>query len=216
MATSDTEKYVRINLMLVKGGTLLTKRLFTKRVKDLSPPGVELTVEQFLNNNRTTILNTRTGKNYESAIYPPSGDTDIDKWDLYLLCFILQEVGNLIYINKKDIEKLQGMRNKLFHLPQPVLNAAVYEERLVKTKTIFTRTCDLIGDDIFKKEIMDIIEAFEKQPIAVEELALLNHEMNRMESRWLQLLDKQDTIMKNTTTIINNQAEREFCFICFF
>lgn len=182
MATAGTERYSRINLILVDGGTKLTRKMFLKRVHDLSTSGQRDTIDTFLGSCKGSLLKTRTGRNRERTLYPPfGGTTNLDEWDLYLLCFILQEVCHLDYINRKDIEKLQRMRNDLCHLSNPTLDDLLFRTQLEEIKIIFKRSLQMIDDPNFEVELNQLVHKCEHGPISVDDIIRIHHHYTKLE-----------------------------------
>lgn len=205
MSTVDTEKYTRINLMLVKSGTMLTRRLFLQSIKDLSPIGHEYTVDEFLNKHKKKILTTETGRNKRHTIYPSSGNTNLDNWDLYLFCFVLEETCSLHPTNKMDIQKLQKMRNKLCHLKEPTLDTREFDDKLSKLKIIFGRTQQLINDPEFENSLNADMRNFETGPLSATDIVKFYHECNQ--SR--EIIANQTMMLGNQERVIETQDERK-------
>lgn len=201
--TTDTTNYIRIHLILMKGGTLLTKTLFLKRVKDLSPAGHELTVDEFLGQHSVKILATSTGKNNEVKLYPMTGTTNLDEWDLPLYCFILKTVCDLPMKNKLDMGNLKTMRNELSHLHDPSLTDADFKNHLSTIEPIFTRSLQMINDPLFEKEMKTLLQKCETGALAVDEVVKVHHDSNR---KHIELLSNQVKMMKNQVDMMKNQG----------
>lgn len=205
MPSSNTENYARIVLIIANCGTLLTKKLFEKRVKDLFPND---TISGFLDEHKTEI--GKAEKHIQRTLFPRYGEINIQKWDLTIFCFLLQ-MCNLEKINKCDIQNLKDMRNDIYHLPKPSLSVSEFQSRIVEINTIFERTCNLIDDEVFKKEFSEIFARLKKDMDFVKELVKRDREMVKRENCWFKLIaEKQEEML---IRIEENHAERMYLHV---
>ncbi|XP_053396011.1 E3 ubiquitin-protein ligase rnf213-alpha-like [Mercenaria mercenaria] len=107
MFTLENEYYIRFILLLVKGGTEVLRKVV---IKGLQKRNVKL--ETFLEENRSTICNSNLiSKIQRDILYPPSPDsTDISKWDISLLSFIILEFLKS-YFTAGDISSVVKLRD---------------------------------------------------------------------------------------------------------
>lgn len=190
MATTGTEKYSRIVLTLVKGGTKLTKKFLHKRTKDLSPEDEHITIDEFLLKHRTSILQHKSGQNKQAIFFPPSGITDLEKWDLFMFCFILLQICDLTPTVKMYVGKIQKIRNKLFHMKEPTLDDDKYEEYKEKLDTCFKKCLEAIDDEAFQEEIMEEVKSFQAGPLELTQTVKLMHTFYRMGPEQRKILEK--------------------------
>lgn len=190
MATTGTEKYSRIVLTLVKGGTKLTKKFLYKRIKDLCPEDENITIDNFLQKHRTTILEHKSGQNKQSIFFPTSGTTDLEKWDLLMFCFILLQTCDLTPTLKMYVGKIQKIRNKLFHVKEPTLDDDKYEDYTDKLDTCFNKCLKAIDDRAFQTEITEEVKSFKSGPLELTETVKLMHTFYRMDQEQRKILEK--------------------------
>ncbi|XP_053394348.1 helicase with zinc finger domain 2-like [Mercenaria mercenaria] len=189
MATTGTEKYSRILLTLVKGGTKVTRRFFEKRVKDLSP---EQTIDEFLARHKIAILQKKPGKNKRNIYFPSTGNTDLEQWDLNMFCYILIETCDLTPTLCMYVEKLPKIRNKLCHLNEPTLEDVKFQDYKDKIKCCFKNCLKEIDDAEFKNEIKLLIKSFASGPLTLEDTLKSIHTFYHMELDQMEKLDKLD------------------------
>ncbi|XP_060599028.1 uncharacterized protein LOC132752684 [Ruditapes philippinarum] len=190
MSSTGTENYSRIIVTLMKGGTKLTRRLVEKTVKDLSKNGGENTIDEFLLKNKSLLLKRKLGENNQDVFFPPSGHTNLDNWDLGMLCFILEETCGLTNIMKMYIKKLLKIRNKLCHSKDPTLETRKFEEYTEQMKCSFEHCLKEINDDEFTEEINALVQSLATGPLSLFDLLEAVHQRYFKEMTNKEVLEK--------------------------
>jgi hypothetical protein len=177
-------------LTLMNGGTKLTRRFVEKRVKDLSKNGEEDTIDEFLMKNKAVILQHKLGKNKEYVLFPPSGLTNLDYWDLCMFCFILEETCDLSYTIKMRIKKLLKIRNKLCHLNDPTLEKIKFDEYTDQLKRSFENCLDEINDEKFTEEMEKLVLKLATGPLSIDNTLKAIHKLYHSELTQKEVLEK--------------------------
>lgn len=193
MATTGTEKYSRIVLILVKGGTKITRTLFEKRVICLSPAEGVLTVNDFLLRNKAAILQEKVGKSKEFTYFPRNGgETDTGIWDMPMFCYILTQVCDLTPALCMYVRKLQKIRNKLSHMNDPTLSDTVYAEYIEKVDCCFQKCLEEINDTAFTARLDELVSSFKEGPLVLDDTLKTIHNFYKMEIQRIDILEKLD------------------------
>ncbi|XP_053391889.1 uncharacterized protein LOC128554629 [Mercenaria mercenaria] len=166
MATAGMGRQSRLCVILVKVGTPVAKKVFEKRVKDLTPTNHNpspWTVDEFLLANKPKIKLLKLHSHMWSKIFPvQSHKVKLQQWDLALLCTILTECCDLRPDIRLDICQLRKSRNNFFHMSEPSIDDHKYQHYLTKLKVIFDRCLKEINDDAFTTEMNKMFEDLEQ------------------------------------------------------
>ena len=190
MATTDTERYVRVTLLTFKGGIWISKKILCREVDGTTGTPTLAAVLQsekpHLNQKRNHREITR--KQFE-ILFPPNGDdTDIDKWDLSLLVkMILILFGpGLPGIEKFHLDELLTVRNEvLCHTRDPAITEqefqSIWTQLIISLNTLAS---SFDADSI--QYVSDMIRELSKGPLdlqsSVEKLAQLCRHEEHMEN----------------------------------
>ncbi|XP_053388986.1 uncharacterized protein LOC128552018 [Mercenaria mercenaria] len=181
MATQDSdqeEKYTRILITLIKGGTKLTCRFFEKRVAELTPADHATspwTIYEFLLANKDNINKCKqdTGRNNKKLLFPGAPDKiQHTTWDFALFCFLLHELCDLSSAQRLDIEIIIKIRHKLAHATSPTLPDHRYNVYKQRIEVVFGRLLKEIGgaDETFIKDIKQILELLNGAPLKLKDV----------------------------------------------
>lgn len=206
MATTGTEKHARLSIMLMKGGTKITRRLFEKRVVQLTPNNhtpSPWTVDDFLLVNKEKILKFKDGRNKERIFFPGVTDkTNLHHWDLSMFCFILLESADVSREVCMDIEKLRKLRNKLCHLSEPSLEMDTYNNYLDKIEIIFERILKVIGETTLENEINDMLKSIKEGPLSIDDALRQMKSFYMMEEETKKILSAHSKGMYNCILLV--------------
>ncbi|XP_053391002.1 uncharacterized protein LOC128553841 [Mercenaria mercenaria] len=200
MATTNHEKYSRLVLMLVRGGTKITRALLEKRIKDLTPQNHEpdpWTIDQFLNANKQKIIGTQTGRAKERMLFPGTTCTNVEDWDLYMFCFVLIDICGVFRTVRMDVDQLRKIRNKLCHLNEPSINSEKYEHYVDKIEVIFDRLLAELNDRHLMIAIAEILKAAKEEPLSFKETLIVVHKFFSMDAETREILSQQSKDIEN-------------------
>jgi hypothetical protein len=196
MTTTDDERHCRICLMLMKGGTKISKALFEKCVKDQTPEEHiphPWTLDHFLNDNKKKILDTQTGNAKKKILFPAAGGTrtHVEEWDLYMYCFFLIEICGIKRNVRMDIEQLRKMRNKICHRNEPKIDRKKYDRKVDKLEVIYERLLKEICDEELTNEVNRILKSSKEDPLSCREIILVMHEFYKTDLETREILTQQ-------------------------
>lgn len=163
MAAHNSNKFKQIIVIIVGGGTKLTRAMFQYYVQKSSPSDQDpWTIDDFLHKNQRNILSTMTGKAKEHVFFPGfRKSTNLKNWDLQMYCFVLTELFSLSNEVRQDIKNLKQLRNKICHLSEPVISDESYDLYIDIIKGVVERCTQEIDDKDLKNEISQYIKAVE-------------------------------------------------------
>lgn len=174
---SDRAKKSNLCYLLLHGGTKVCRALFEKRVYDLKPLEENpktWTVEKVLQLNRTKLefKLKREEKMKLALVFPVAPrTTDINLWDVSLLCLILRETCGLSHELRMYLQQLRKERNKIVHhLNDADIDDSKYEKRFEKLKICIQRVLSETGDETLKTCVQDMITQLETGLIPNDEL----------------------------------------------
>lgn len=159
MPQTFLRKYGHLTAAVYQCGFRITKELFVKRVKDLTPPGFNpspWTVDDFLHKKRDLILKHKLGKDLKENLFPGfSKPTDTEAWDLNTFCFLIIHFCKLRKDVKDDINLLRRLRNDLVHMAESALDFddATYETILDQIENIIKRCSQAMGTPELEDEL---------------------------------------------------------------
>lgn len=91
MATTDEERYVRWTFLLLKGTLFIVKKfLVRKGQNEFQLTGRDL--DALLNANKRKLEHEFRHKDQRKKLFPTSGKTNVEEWDISLLAGVLQIV----------------------------------------------------------------------------------------------------------------------------
>jgi len=110
----EEENFTRLMLFLEKPCLKMMREFFYKRLEETSPG---LSVDGFLKNNRTRILQTKHGKYNKNKYFSPGG-TQTDDWDLGMLYHMTSYFPASLHVNHimGHLKVIKQMRDELCHL----------------------------------------------------------------------------------------------------
>ncbi|XP_053384480.1 uncharacterized protein LOC123536304 isoform X2 [Mercenaria mercenaria] len=167
-------KYGHLIIVVHRCGFRITKELFLKRVRDITPEGHDpfpWTVDHFLYRNREKILEKKIGKVLKLKLFPGySKSTNIENWDLNTFCFLLVHFCGLEKRVRQDIDFLRKIRNTLVHLGDGDIDDQKYKTYIDRIKGITSRCSTELKNPELEVELENVIKEMENVQLAdVEE-----------------------------------------------
>ncbi|KAL3887744.1 hypothetical protein ACJMK2_000137 [Sinanodonta woodiana] len=160
MQRQGRERFARVSsLLLDVGSKILRKVLIYYTTTSLC------TLDQYIKKKEPDILDLKKKrvltKNQVDIIFPQSGQTDINEYDITLVSALLNNVyPSLGPQEKKMITDLRTERNNLAHSHSTMMNEQDFQTKWTYITTILTDLCKLCNDPNFdteiQKEIQDI------------------------------------------------------------
>ncbi|XP_053391575.1 deoxynucleoside triphosphate triphosphohydrolase SAMHD1-like [Mercenaria mercenaria] len=174
MPPQKLAKYGHLVIVIHHCGFRITKELFLKRLKELTPADFEYspwTIDDFLDQNREAILGHKFGKEHKKKLFPGfSRSTNLKHWDLNTYCFLLCNFCDLSKHIRHDIDGIRTLRNKLVHRGEGDIPDRKYQEYLDRITGIASRCTDVLGNPELKAELENVIGSPENvRSAAVEE-----------------------------------------------
>ncbi|XP_053394445.1 uncharacterized protein LOC128555626 isoform X2 [Mercenaria mercenaria] len=196
MATARTEYYNRIDLITVRVGTAVVKKLFEKRVDDLKPENRDINtwnVDAFMEVNRRCILQKRPSETKKFHLYPKQPkQRDYTTWDSLTFIYVLIGVCKLDERTRGNLHKLRDIRNRVHHLNEPVMKLEDYQEILKHLKEILESCFTAINADNFKTAIMNEFYELEHGTLSVSDLTKFYHERTEQHKKQMEsIMTKQ-------------------------
>ncbi|XP_060603831.1 deoxynucleoside triphosphate triphosphohydrolase SAMHD1-like [Ruditapes philippinarum] len=159
MPQTYLRKYGHVTTAVYQCGFRITKELFDKRVKDLTPPGHDpspWTVDDFLHKEMDIILKHDLGKDLKKTLFPGFKiPTDTEAWDLNTFCFLLIHFCKLRKNVKHDINLLRKLRNDLVHIAEKEMDLSddTYKTSLDLIENIIKRCSQALGTPELEDEL---------------------------------------------------------------
>ena len=202
MATSvNSEKQCRTVLLLTRASTIMLKGIVLDCVSK-SPQRASL--DDWLQANRRKITHFQNGKrrdihHFEEILFPPFATTDIDKWELNVLCFIVMDVCTTVDPKiGNNVEDLKSMRDKLFHTA--AMSNDDYDQCRDQIEDMVLTCCRVLGDVGLTEKVEAAITNMKNDPLSIEE-CIRTH---RMLYEWdRQISDKLDHLSQGKQDNIN-------------
>ncbi|XP_060597033.1 uncharacterized protein LOC132750955 [Ruditapes philippinarum] len=212
MTTTDDERHCRICLMLMNGGTKISKALFEKCMKVQTPENHiphPWSLDDFLRANETKILGTETGKAKKKIIFSAQGvSSQVEEWDLYMYCFFLIEIVDVECRVRMDIKQLRKIRNKICHLNEPKIGIEKYNRTVDKLGVIYERLLKEICDEELTIEVNRIIKASKEDPLSTKEIIFTLHKFYKTDLETREILTQQNA---ETREILTQQNAELSC-----
>ncbi|XP_053389179.1 uncharacterized protein LOC128552180 [Mercenaria mercenaria] len=157
MLTQENEYYIRLILLLLRGGTLVLKQVFLKKLED---QGSQLNA--FLQINKEAIKTLKEGKvltlKQYNILYPVNGSvTEICEWDISLLACVLLNffVQSFQKSEEKAIENIRTFRNDFAgHHPDGCIDARTFFRKWNQLSNFITN----LGNGLSSSERSDLAE----------------------------------------------------------
>ncbi|XP_053394444.1 uncharacterized protein LOC128555626 isoform X1 [Mercenaria mercenaria] len=221
MATARTEYYNRIDLITVRVGTAVVKKLFEKRVDDLKPENRDINtwnVDAFMEVNRRCILQKRPSETKKFHLYPKQPkQRDYTTWDSLTFIYVLIGVCKLDERTRGNLHKLRDIRNRVHHLNEPVMKLEDYQEILKHLKEILESCFTAINADNFKTAIMNEFYELEHGTLSVSDLTKFYHERTEQHKKQMEsIMTKQSNdirkIGKQLDELLKRKNQKEVNF----
>ena len=163
----ETIKYWRLGILLLDVSTPVLRKLLRSKIQALSN-GVD-DINAFLkkeeHKRKLQRLDSRVLPNVlKEKLYPPNQEnTQIETWDICLLCVVLKQLFNLSQQELQYLDELRQIRNREFaHRP----NGRVEEEEFSRTWThievVIGGLLDIIDDSSFTCEMKAKIQHYKE------------------------------------------------------
>lgn len=115
------------------------------------------------------ISKSTVGKTNNLVLYPPSGNADIDVWDISLLVFILKTECKSLPVNiMTNLDRLRLIRNDTFHCYDPDLDEPLYTKLKGDIIRIIDETLTILNDTSFTTETFSDIKEIEEHALVNE------------------------------------------------
>ena len=156
----EEENFTRLMLFIEKPCLKMMKEFFDKRLEETSPG---LSVDGFLNNNRTRILQTKHGKYNKNKYFPPGG-TQTDDWDLGMLYHITSYFPACHHVNHimGHLNVIKQIRDKLCHLGKPLVRGTEYDGYRKSIGDFLTDTVTYVNNNDLQDAIQKDIKYIER------------------------------------------------------
>ncbi|XP_053389018.1 uncharacterized protein LOC128552044 [Mercenaria mercenaria] len=192
MSTTGTEKHCRLSCMVIKAGTKTNCAFLEKRVQDLSPdPTSPWSLDDFLKTKQKDIKKSKLSKEEYRVLFPANGATDIEKWDLSLLCHVLVQYCKLNTLERLDVERFRNVRNELCHVHEPNIDEVKFKNDVETIEVITTRILEKVDNPVITDEVKDVINEMKEGPLSLVETVRTMHKFYSMKR---DIREKLDTI----------------------
>ncbi|XP_045159438.1 uncharacterized protein LOC123524900 isoform X1 [Mercenaria mercenaria] len=210
MATSETEYYNRLDLIVVRIGTVTARRLFEKRVVDLKPENEDRntwTVDKFMDLKRKEIMHMRPKNTIKFHLYPNlPNERDYTKWDISTLVFVLTRVCELDDTSRTALDTFKDIRNYLDHLENPAVKLVTYQKKLADLKQNHDLCLRDINDRTFEAEQKKLFHGFEHEPLSVSDVTKFYHKKTKEQKEMKAILTNNQ---KDTKAILRKLEKLE-------
>ncbi|XP_053398678.1 deoxynucleoside triphosphate triphosphohydrolase SAMHD1-like [Mercenaria mercenaria] len=170
MPPTKAPKYGHLFIAVQRCGLRITKELFLKRVRDITPEGHDpfpWTVDDFLYTNREKIIKHKLGEKLKQYLFPGhSKSTNLERLDLNTFCFLLIHFCGLEIRVRQDINRLRKLRNKLVHLGDGDIDEYTYETDLDRIRGIISRCSNELNNPELAVELENVIKEIENVQLA--------------------------------------------------
>ncbi|XP_045159441.1 uncharacterized protein LOC123524900 isoform X2 [Mercenaria mercenaria] len=198
MATSETEYYNRLDLIVVRIGTVTARRLFEKRVVDLKPENEDRntwTVDKFMDLKRKEIMHMRPKNTIKFHLYPNlPNERDYTKWDISTLVFVLTRVCELDDTSRTALDTFKDIRNYLDHLENPAVKLVTYQKKLADLKQNHDLCLRDINDRTFEAEQKKLFHGFEHEPLSVSDVTKFYHKKTKEQKEMKAILTNNQKV----------------------
>ncbi|XP_053396013.1 uncharacterized protein LOC128556118 [Mercenaria mercenaria] len=176
MIKLENEHYIRFILLLIKGGTEVLRKTFTKGLKKQN-----VSLNEFLQTNKADICNSKQiSKLQRDILYPPPPHySDISKWDISLLSYIaLNFLSNeLSGTETLALKKIRDMRNDIHgHSNDAAIETRKFTCIWSELSLVITTLSYTMSDEE-RQGLIDLISTLSSDQLdiykAIEELKLL-------------------------------------------
>ena len=167
MATgTNTEKQCRTVLLLTRASTEMMRGVITKHV---SMSGQSL--DDFLKSNSNKITHNSKGKKRKFTqmedILLPAGGTNINEWELNVLCFVITDVCVVQPAIADSVDGLKEIRNKLYHAAD--LSDEEYSDLSEAIEKHTLTCCQTLNDVSLTERVVRVIESLKQDILSYKE-----------------------------------------------
>ncbi|WAR11270.1 hypothetical protein MAR_036346 [Mya arenaria] len=121
-----------------------------------------LSIDQVLLSHKKKILR-KVEHSAKDLLFPKGKQqTNVDKWDISLFCYILRTCCMLQPTQDNDVNDVRTTRNYIAHSPKPCVSNADYAMHANVFKTFITNTLNHINDQDLKAEINEQVQEAER------------------------------------------------------
>ncbi|XP_053391298.1 uncharacterized protein LOC123529861 [Mercenaria mercenaria] len=216
MTTTENEYYLRTTLLIMKGGVFATRKILNRQV---ASNGGDLNV--LLLSNRRKLEHEFHKKQYEK-LFPFSGETNVDVWDIAMLTGVLLIVfkPTLCDKDRDAIRAIKSNRNEVSaHNPTASLSIDTFEYCRDELEKAITQLCSTF-DDTIKKECKDIINnclngaleiksCLESMKSACDTDDLFRAIMAKFDSTGKQLSEEITSAKKDICKAVHDEQEKQ-------
>ncbi|XP_053381448.1 uncharacterized protein LOC128549136 [Mercenaria mercenaria] len=213
MASGDNEKYLRIVLLLTKGGTLVIREVFARELTSyISQHGGNL--DTLLQNYESNIKKRKYLSRPQCLkLFPPTGKTNFQQWDIGLLVFVTLHVfgTSLSPSEKLEIRQIQILRNDLSHTSNAELDSSSYQDYLLLLENAISSLTSGLGNKYILTQTKHLFNDCKHGPLDVKSTLEQLHEIKEKEELFQEVLDNfkkiEEESKKNTETIVSTVHE---------
>lgn len=118
---AETEFYVRIFLLVFKGGTLVCKRIVDREIEHVG-------LDTILQSQEPSLKQKLLRYQYVT-LFPKSGTPNYQEFDLSLLTVVLLEVITIPRDERQEVENIKKVRNEIVHNGKVFLDKGTYSHQ---------------------------------------------------------------------------------------
>ncbi|XP_053403916.1 uncharacterized protein LOC123537584 isoform X2 [Mercenaria mercenaria] len=188
MITIENEYYLRSILLLCEGGSYITKKIIfrelPKRGGDLD---ALLKYEQFEKRVRNEFRN----KNQLDILFPTTGKTDVNTWDVQMLTGIIQILfwSDLETKERKHVKEIKRLRIVIAHSPSAALHEDEYRDFIKDLAKAITFLA-LKFEKAIQKKCTDCIKKYESCPLDVNSSIERLKELQYTDDQFRKILEE--------------------------
>ena len=160
------EKYIRLVYFLANGCTKMARALVEKLVELSKPPGLDQSwsLDDFLYDNMSKLSKVKGEKRYK--LFPGRHkDTNIDEWDLNLLCHVILSCAQYDQL-KQDMNQLKRIRNEVYHAGSTNIETPRFQGHVGVIEVVVERCCKFIENEEFTQDMKEVLENFKNGQIS--------------------------------------------------
>lgn len=210
MASADEEKFMRSLLLLLKGTLFIAKKVVTREEqKEIQRTGRDL--DDVLKDNRKKIEHKFKKYKQREILFPPSGRTKVEMWDISLLTGVLLNVfeSSLSDDERKAVKNIRTQGKEVYaHTDTASLSDNDYIDICDGLKTSFYTLASGFSSEIHDqcKNIVDTcLSGALDLTCHVEELKRLTE----MDSMFRETIRNIDRAGEETTTNVSKALKQE-------
>lgn len=210
MATKGEEWFLRSSLLLLKGTFYLAKTVLIREAKKhRQQTGCDL--DGLLKNNEQKLKHEFRHRKHMEKLFPPSGKTNVEDWDISLLTGVLLTVfrKSLPEADRTAIKNIKYQRNDVYaHCAAASLDEVDYNDTCKYLKDAFNKLASGCDSEV-KQECDAIIKTCLYETLDhkshVEQLKRLAEKDDML----LEILAKIETTGKETKNDLKNTFKAE-------